>query len=52
MGGHQTTFIGGNVDVGIVDWLQKVEGGRMSSERVDGEQVSSINSISEELEAC
>ena len=51
MRGHQTTFISWNVNVGIVDWLQKVESGRVAFECVYTEQVACIDSVSQELKA-
>ena len=45
------SFISWDVDVGIVDGLQKVEGCGMAFECVHREHVACIDSISEELKA-
>ena len=51
VGGHEVAFVGWDVDVSVVDWLQEVVGVRVSLEGVEGEDVTSIDSVPEELEA-
>ena len=41
-----------DINVRVVDRLQKVKGEGVASERVNGEQVSCVDAVSEELEAC
>ena len=51
VGGHQIALVGWNVNVGVVNWSQKVESPWVTFEGVEGEAVSCVNAISEELES-